>query len=151
MGWLLYIVIFLVGGAIGFVIAKARNTDTRVRELEEHLKSLQAKYDHYQDSVTHHFATTAQLVNNLTNSYRETHEHLVRGAQTLCADSRRHGSSNPALAFLSLEAPRDQYSRQNPALLDDEKFLASVEPPRDYAMKKPDEKGGTLDEDFGFK
>lgn len=151
MGWLLYIVILLVGGLIGFAVAKSRNSDTRVRELEEHLKSLQAKYDHYQEAVTQHFSTTAQLVNNLTSSYREAHEHLVRGAQTLAADSKRHGASNPAHAFLSLEAPRDQYSRQNPALLNDESFLASVEPPRDYAPKHPDHKGGTLDEDFGFK
>lgn len=148
--WLLYIVILLAGGAVGWVIGKARNSDTRVRELEEHLKSLQMKYDHYQDAVTQHFATTAQMTNNLTNAYREVHEHLVRGAQTLCADSKRHGASNPAHAFLSLEAPRDQYSRQNPALLNDASFLASVEPPRDYATKKPDDKG-TLDEDFGFK
>ena len=90
------------------------------------------------------------VTNNLTNAYREVHEHLVRGAQTLCADSKRHGASNPAHAFLSLEAPRDQYSRQNPALLNDASFLASVEPPRDYATKNPDDKG-TLDEDFGFK
>ena len=150
MGWLLYIVILGVGGLVGFVIGKARNSDTRVRELEEHLKSLQMKYEHYQEAVTQHFSTTAQSVNNLTSAYREVHEQLVRGAQTLCADSKRHGSSNPAHAFLSLEAPRDQYSRQNPALLNDESFLASVEPPRDYATKKPDDKG-MLDEDFGFK
>lgn len=150
MGWLLYIVIFLLGGGVGFIVSRARNSDTRVRELEEHLKSLQGKYDHYQEAVTQHFSTSAQLVNNLTSSYREVHEHLVRGAQNLCADSKRHGESNPAHAFLSLEPPRDPYSRQTPALLNDESYLASVQPPRDYALKKPEEKG-TLDEDYGFK
>lgn len=150
MTWLLYILLFVAGGAIGWVIGKARNSDTRVRELEEHLKSLQLKYDNYQESVTQHFATAAQFSNTMTTAYREMHEHLLRGAQNLCADGKRHGASNPAHAFLSLEAPRDPYSRQNPAVLNDESYLARVEPPRDYATKSPEDKG-TLDEDYGFK
>lgn len=150
MGWLLYIGVFLLGGLVGFMVSKARNSDTRVQELEEHLKSLQGKYERYQEEVTQHFSTSAHLINNLTNSYREAHEHLVRGAQTLCADSKRFGDSNPANAFLSLEAPRDPYSRQNPAVLNDDAYLASIEPPRDYAPKSAADKG-TLDENFGFK
>jgi len=148
MGWLLYLIVFAGGGLAGWLLAKSRNPDTRVRELEEHLTSLQEKYDRYQEDVTEHFSTTAQLVNALTTSYREVHQHLQQGAQTLCADTRRHGSSNPGNAFISLEMPRD--SSGHATLLHDDAYLASLEPPRDYAAKKPSDKG-TLDEDYGFR
>lgn len=143
MSWLFYLIMFVAGGFGGYMLAKSRNPDTRVRELEEHLTSLQSKYDHYQDSVTQHFVSTAQLVNTLTNSYREVHEHLQRGADSLSADHRRHGSSNPGKAFEPLDAPRNTVTQ-----MADGHYL--VEPPRDYATKKPTDKG-TLDEDYGFR
>ncbi len=145
MSWLLYIVTLVIGGFAGYALAKARNPDNRVRELEEHLHALQGKYDHYQDAVTQHFVSTAQLVNNLSNSYREVHEHLRQGAESLCADNRRHGSSNPANAFEKLDAPRGNTLQG--ALVDDH---YTVEPPRDYATKQPTDKG-TLHEDYGFR
>lgn len=145
MSWLLYIVTLVIGGFAGYALAKARNPDNRVRELEEHLHALQGKYDHYQDAVTQHFVSTAQLVNNLTNSYREVHEHLQQGAESLCADSRRHGSSNPATAFEKLDAPKSKTLQGT--LVDDH---YTVEPPRDYATKSPSDKG-MLHEDYGFR
>lgn len=143
MSWLLYLTVFVIGGFGGYILAKARNPDNRVRELEEHLRSLQGKFDHYQEAVTQHFVTTAQLANAVTQSYREMHEHLQRGAETLCADNRRHGSGNPALAFERLDTPRTLQG----ALVDEH---YSVEPPRDYATKKPTDRG-TLDEEYGFR
>jgi uncharacterized membrane-anchored protein YhcB (DUF1043 family) len=143
MSWLLYLIMFVAGGFTGYMLSKSRNPDTRVRELEEHLTSLQGKYDHYQDSVTQHFVSTAQLVNTLTSSYREVHDHLQRGAESLAADSRRQGSGNPGKAFTALTAAQNNISK-----MEDGHFL--VEPPRDYAAKKPTEKG-TLDEDYGFR
>ncbi|PTQ89895.1 YhcB family protein [Agitococcus lubricus] len=148
MGWLLYVLVFAAGLAIGYFLPFYRNNDSRVRELEDHLKTLQAKYEHYQETVTAHFSHSAQLVNNLTNAYREVHEHLQKGAHELCADNKRHTASNPATAFLSLESPKDAYPQ--PVSAEDDKFLATIEPPRDYATKSPHDKG-TLDEEYGFK
>lgn len=145
MGWLFYLIALLAGGLGGYVLARSRNPDTRVRELEDHLTSLQSKYEHYQEGVNQHFVSTAQLVNTLTNNYRELHEHLQHGAETLCADNRRHGSSNPAHAFDRLDAPREH--ALHGSLMGDHPAL---QPPRDYATKKPTEKG-TLDEEFGFR
>lgn len=144
MSWLLYGVILALGGLGGYALARARNPDTRVRELEEHLHTLQDKYDRYQEAVSQHFVTTAQLVNTLSQSYREVHQHLQQGASSLCADGRR-GNSNPGSAFEALS------STSPPALQAervDDHFR--VEPPRDYATKKPSDKG-TLDEDYGFR
>ena len=144
MSWLLYLIVLVVGAFGGFVLARARNPDNRVRELEDHLRSLQAKFDAYQESVTQHFVSTAQLANVVTQSYRELHDHLQQGARTLCAEARRHGSSNPAEAFERLDAPRALQG----TLAEDATY--TVEPPRDYATKKPLERG-TLDEGFGFR
>lgn len=143
MSWLLYLIVFALGGFGGYLLAKTRNPDNRVRELEDHLHALQHKYDHYQDAVTQHFISTAQMVNELSNQYREVHEHLRKGAETLSADNRRHSANNPAHAFERLDAAKDK----------DLPFIEHghvVEPPRDYAAKKPDDKG-TLDEDYGFR
>ena len=148
MGWLIYLIVFALGGLGGWLLARSRNPDTRVRELETHLTDLQGKYDHYQESVTQPFGATAQLANALTTSFRELHQHMQLGAQNLCADSKRHGSSNPANAFISIEAPRNGLGHA--ALLNDDAYLSSVEPPRDYATKKPSDRG-TLDEDYGFR
>lgn len=145
MSWLFYLIMFAAGSFAGYALAKSRNPDTRVRELEEHLTALQRKYEHYQDSVTSHFVSTAQMINTLSNNYREVHDHLQRGAETLCADNRKHGSSNPANAFERLDRVRDNTSTS--AAGDDHYAL---QPPRDYATKSPADKG-TLDEDFGFR
>lgn len=147
MGWLLYILVFAVGMAAGYVLTFYRNSDSRVRELEDHLKTLQSKYENYQEMVTAHFSHSAQLVNNLTNSYREVHEHLQKGAHELCADNKRHTTTNPASAFLSLAAPKDAYPQP---VMDEDKHVGIIEPPRDYATKSPHDKG-TLDEEYGFK
>lgn len=149
MSWLLYLLILAIGGGIGFFLGRQGSADTRVQELESHLKSLQSKYDHYQESVTQHFSSSAQLANALTQSYRELHEHLSHGAQTLCSDSKRHTASNPANAFVALEKSPSTYlpGRRNQA---DEASLSSIAPPRDYADKTADDKG-TLAEDFGLK
>lgn len=142
MSWLLYLIVFALGGFGGYMLAKTRNPDNRVRELEDHLHTLQHKYDSYQDAVTQHFISTAQMVNELSNHYREVHEHLRKGAETLSADNRRHGSNNPAQAFERLDAPQGKDilgTGSHP-----------MEPPRDYATKSPDDKG-TLDEEYGFR
>ncbi len=148
MEWLLYVLVFAIGVAAGYFLQFYRNSDNRVRELEDHLKSLQGKYESYQETVTAHFSQSAQLVNNLTNAYREVHEHLQTGANELCADNKRHTSSNPANAFLGLATPKDAYPQ--PALLNDDKFLSAIEPPRDYAPKNPHDKG-MLDEEYGLR
>lgn len=147
MEWLLYIIVFVVGAAAGYALHFYRNSDSRVRELETHLTSIQHKYEHYQQAVTEHFSQSAQLVNNLTNAYREVHEHLQKGANDLCADNKRHSSDNPAQSFLGLEASKDAFPQ--PVRAKEAKFLDSVEPPRDYAPKSPSDKG-MLDEDYGL-
>ncbi|WP_297920850.1 DUF1043 family protein [uncultured Agitococcus sp.] len=148
MEWLLYIGLIAIGFIGGYVFQIYRNSDSRVRDLESHLHDLQGKYESYQESVTSHFSHSAQLVNNLTNAYREVHEHLQKGAHELCADNKRHTSNNPATAFLGLEATKESFPQAAGSY--ENKFLEPLEPPRDYAPKNANDKG-MLDEEYGFK
>ncbi len=146
MSWLLYVMCLGVGGLVGFLYARRVPADDRIKELELHLTSLQAKYEHYQERVTENFSSTAQIVNALTQQYRQLHDHLRQGADTLCSDTRRHGQDNPSRAFLPL-GPAAMTSLHDPV---DPAYLASVAPPRDYADKAPHDKG-MLDDEFGLK
>lgn len=149
---LLYLLVFLLGAAAGVFYVKKQTPDLRVKELETLLHDLQGRHERYQRSVSEHFEETASLVNELTQRYRDVHEHLVQGAQTLCDDPKRPRDENPARAFNNLEGPTvissapvyAPYSRV------EDHELVGFEPPRDYATKNPADKG-TLDERFGFK
>jgi hypothetical protein len=90
----------------------------------------------YEDEVVEHFSETAKLLNNLTDSYREVHNHLATGAATLC-------QGEGPVSLERLENSRDP--AEIPA------HLADIQPPLDYAPKtSPDEKG-MLNEEFGLE
>ena len=99
------------------------------------LSELQQQQHDYQHEVTDHFSETAELLNQLTNSYKDVHNHLAKGAATLC-----QGEGPVSLG--RLESGRS--SAEIPA------HLADIQPPLDYAPKtSPDEKG-MLNEEFGL-
>lgn len=66
------------------------------RHLEEQLHAQQQKQQEYQHEVTQHFSETAQLLNQLTSSYQDVHQHLTKGAQLLAEDQ-----DNPILISLN--------------------------------------------------
>ncbi len=47
------------------------------------VKQLQQEHQAFQQQVSDHFVDTAELVNRLTDSYKEVFDHLQTGAQTL--------------------------------------------------------------------
>lgn len=148
---LLYLLVFLLGMSAGVFYAKQQKPDHRVQELETLLHDLQGRHERYQHSVSEHFEQTATLVNELTQRYRDVHEHLVQGAQSLCDDPKRPREDNPARAFGNLgAAPAEApvYTSLPHATEDHETYAYHA--PRDYATKSPSDKG-TLDERFGFK
>ncbi len=127
----------LVGIALGLLIGRRSSaTNRKYRDVERKLDQVLQDKKLYEDEVVGHFSETAQLLNKLTDSYRDVHNHLATGAQSLCRgegpvslDQLQPGS-DPA------EIPSD---------------LVDVRPPLDYAPKtSPDEKG-TLHEEFGLE
>jgi uncharacterized protein len=119
--------------------AAGRRTSAAVKKYRDiALKLDQVMQDKkaYEDEVVEHFTETAKLLNNLTESYRDVHNHLAQGAANLC-----HGEGPVSLERLE--------SRRDPSEIP--AHLAHIQPPLDYAPKhSPDEKG-MLNEEFGLE
>lgn len=138
----------LAGAAIGLVIGYLlgrmgrSNQDAMRKELDD----AHAELAQYKEQVTEHFETTADLVNGLTEQYRQVHQHLASGAQTLCNDQR------PGEALQASLQPR--ISKQDiPTVTDaveNEDSDEQPHPPRDYAPKAADQEG-TLSDTYGIK
>lgn len=136
--------IVIIGAAAGLLIGlglgllwgrQSSPSGQKHREVERKLDQVLQDKKMYEDEVVEHFSDTARLLNSLTESYRDVHNHLAKGASDLC-------QGNGPVALDRLENQRDP--SEIPA------NLASVQPPLDYAPKtSPDEKG-MLNEEFGL-
>ncbi|MFT3928695.1 MAG: DUF1043 family protein [Spongiibacteraceae bacterium] len=129
----------LLGTGVGVVIGYFLNqrlhpAPRRNRELEEQLHAMQEQHKHYRYDINAHFNKTADLLSHLAVSYREVHNHLARGALDLCDTGAVR-----ALKLLPESTP----------VLEDHQH-STIEPPRDYALKSPNQKG-MLAEDFGLE
>lgn len=85
---------------------------------EEELRQLRESHQHYRYEVTEHFSKTAEMLGQLANSYREVHNHLAQGAQSLCEPG----------AARTLRALPDDIGETQPARHE------ILEPPRDYSI-----------------
>ncbi|WP_286237321.1 YhcB family protein [Neptuniibacter halophilus] len=143
--WLISIVALVVGAVIGYLLGRSGGGSGRQAELAEQLEDAKRELESYRSEVTGHFEKTAQLVNGLTQSYKEVHEHLASGAQGLCQPGAIDMALEPAMT------PKLEEGATEPAPAETEKTEESgAEPPRDYAPKAPEEEG-TLSETFGLK
>jgi len=138
--WFFWLVILLLGLAIGFVIGRNNNSDMTIQnQLTEQLAAAQTELAEYKEQVALHFADTATAVNDLTDSYRKVHAELSKGAQALCDDPE----TVEALLRLDESSQQSVVAEQAPQVM--------VRPPMDYAPKKPDAEHGTLDERYGLQ
>lgn len=123
-----------LGLIIGFIMARTLHPKERERkELEDQLKQSQEQTKNYQQEVTEHFLKTSELVNNLSHSYRDVHEHLATGAMRL---------TNTEISRQMIDAGFGRHENTN--IIAEE----TPEPPKDYAPKVP---GGILSEEYGLK
>jgi len=127
----------ILGLMLGWVTGRrTSSSEKKYRDIALKLDQVMQDKKAYEDEVVDHFTETAILLNNLTESYREVHNHLAQGAANLC-----QGAGPVSLE--RLESRRDQ--SEIPA------HLAHIQPPLDYAPKhSPDEKG-MLNEEFGLE
>lgn len=126
---------FCVGGVLGALISRSLFPPEQQKLLEDSLSSTRAELEKYQHDVAQHFADTAALVNNLTQSYREVHEHLARGAVQLTSAEIGREILRAGDETLGIEAK--------------DLLQEHVEAPRDWAPKAPGQKGA-LSEDYGL-
>lgn len=137
--WFFWLVILLLGLAIGFVVGRNNNTDMKVQhQLTEQLAAAQAELAEYKEKVALHFADTAAAVNAMTDSYRKVHVELSKGARVLCDDP------DTVESLLALD-------NQNQRVVAEQEPQVMVRPPMDYAPKTPDSEHGTLDERYGLR
>lgn len=127
----------LGGGIIGALLVRSLHPREQLnRDLEQRVQEAEEKLTDYQQEVTEHFAQTSQLVNSLTQSYKDVHEYLANSALKL---------TNPDISRQILEAANGKLLAGNESVITEEDF----EPPRDWAPKSPGEKGA-LSEEYGL-
>lgn len=129
-------IVLCIGGLIGAVISRKFIPPEHQKELETNLQAAREDLKQYQQDVAQHFEETSRLVHNLTQSYKEVHEHLAKGAIHL---------TNSDISRQMLEAGDGNIGAEAGALLAE----TTVLPPRDWAPKTPGQKG-TLSEEFGL-
>ncbi len=127
----------ILGLLVGWATGRRTSAEAKkYRDIALKLDQVMQDKKAYEDNVVEHFTETAKLLNNLTESYREVHNHLAQGAASLC-----QGEGPVSLERLE--------SRHDPAEIP--AHLAHIQPPLDYAPKhSPDEKG-MLNEEFGLE
>ncbi|SDZ93482.1 YhcB family protein [Microbulbifer marinus] len=123
-----------LGALLAFIAVRGRGGVDRTQELELRLREANNKLEDFQLQVNEHFDQTAQLVHNLTESYKEVHEYLA----------------NSAVRLASQDISRQMLEAGSGKLSENDDNLKSVAPPRDWAPKEPGAKG-TLAEDFGLE
>ena len=137
--WLTGIACLALGLVIGAAFAsRLGGGPARVRELEEQLRRLRETDREYRENVSEHFSTTADLVKQMTESYKDVYQHLATGAQSLC-------SAEVASRLL----PANTDSVFEGSLSDGGE--TGMLPPKDYATKQDPSRKGALAEDFGLE
>ena len=77
--------LLILGLGLGILLGRrASPAAQRQREAELKLDQVMQDKKAYEDEVVEHFADTATLLNNLTERYRDVHNHLAKGADKLC-------------------------------------------------------------------
>jgi uncharacterized membrane-anchored protein YhcB (DUF1043 family) len=131
------LVCLLAGAGISAAILYIFRTQILGRDLEQRLHEAENNLQGYQRDVAEHFSQTASLVNNLTQAYREVHEHLASGALKL---------ATPAISRQIIDSANSSLDTHNKAYISEQR----IEPPRDWAPKAPGSKG-TLSEEYGLR
>ncbi len=131
------LVSLIIGALVGYsIVSKLSPQSNANRALEARLQTTEQQLNSYQSQVVQHFERTSELVNNLTASYREVHEHLASGAANL---------ANPEVGqqfVANSDQPWLAADRRTREVLPDD---SQVEAPKDWAPEN-----GTLSESFGI-
>ncbi len=125
-----------IGGLLGAIISRTLIPPQLQKDLEDSLQSSRKELEKYQHDVAQHFADTSKLVSNLTQSYKDVHDHLAKGAIQL---------TNAEISKQILEAGDRKLGIEAKEAIDE----LSFEPPKDWAPKTPGQTG-TLSEEFGL-
>lgn len=128
--WLVGVLAFIFGLVIGVMAYHFISRSKGGTKLQKRIDILESEIETYQKKVNNHFMTTAQLVNQLTENYREVHRHLASSADELCTNEDIQDQLQDALMSAGGLLSTDDKHRDN------SDFIA---PPKDYAPKESPE------------
>ncbi|MES2625563.1 MAG: DUF1043 family protein [Pseudomonadota bacterium] len=143
MIWLVGICCFFGGAALGAVLFKIfRSDEVRIDALEQQLQSLTNEHENYKNNVHAHFSSSAQLLNRLTESYKDVYVHMADGARSLCPDyiSNQLNLNSDDKTLLGSGSNSPLYNER----------FRQMAPPLDYAPKPAPDQKHMLDDDFGL-
>jgi hypothetical protein len=88
--WTIALALAIGGGMWGYALGTNNNPDNaeergKNKILETELHSLKKEFGGYRDEVNDHFKKTADLVHELTSSYKAVYEQLASGSEKLCS------------------------------------------------------------------
>jgi len=129
---------FAVGLAAGWWAATQRRdgNDDVINELRRELEVAKTAHRNYEQSVTNHFANTAQLLHRMQDDYRSIYTHIASGAQELCDSEVASQLDDTKLVGNAFELAN---------------HLVDPAQPLDYAPKKTPQETGQLSEEFGLE
>ena len=136
-GGLAFFTGLVMGIVINHLLGGSQSQSTQIRKQ---LEETEVELNDYREKVTNHFSTTARLINQMTESYRDVHEHMATSANELCTNELTCQRLNDSL-LNSNSLPSDSNAK---------KSQNAVEPPKDYALKKDSEETGTLADNYGL-
>lgn len=119
--WFYVIAAGLLGLGAGFYWGRNSQPDVKIRaELEARAQAADQKHTELSMQVQEHFSETARLVNQLSQQYREVHEHLAKAQDQLAGTE----SLDPSEKIQALTAQ---------ATPEPETLIEQDVAPRDYA------------------
>lgn len=125
-------ILFCLGGLVGALLSRTLLPSGNQKGLESSLQNARDELTQYQQEVASHFAETSRLVHGLTQSYKDVHNHLAKGAISLTNAEITEKMIAAGEVSLDLEA-KEALQEQR------------VEQPKDWAPKQ-----GALSEDYGL-
>jgi uncharacterized membrane-anchored protein YhcB (DUF1043 family) len=127
--WVLACFAFGSGVLVGILVAQAigRRRD-RHSGLRTELARVKAEHQAYRNEVYAHFAKTAELFQEMTDTYRSVYEHLATGAGELCEDGQLR-------APLDFPEPRPLRERQSGHAPHTSPSDRSHQPPREGPLR----------------
>lgn len=136
------LLVALLAFAAGVVLTRhfsptTRNNTSESIALQKQLDKSNQQLKRYQQEMSDHFITVSHLTANVTQSYRQIHEHLASSAIRLASPEIGRQLLKSGGGDLSL------HDKDGNPLID----LEDIQAPRDYAPKVP---GGVLSEEYGL-
>ncbi len=76
----------LVAAGAGFLMGRSFSSDAQEKSrLENEVKEKQAELDAFRNKVTSHFEKTADLFNQVSDSYQGLYDHIAKSSNQLCS------------------------------------------------------------------